>query len=349
MKRIYNILPPDPTAAQQAREHWDSIAKPLGSLGLLEDAITRIAAIQNSPDVEIGKRAIVVMCADNGVICEGVSQSDSTVTAICTEAIAGGTANINPLAACYGAEVLTVDIGVKATLSHPNLIDRKLSHGTENIAEGPAMTTAQAQQAIRTGMDIVSDCKKNGFRLIVTGEMGIGNTTTAAAISAVLLGKSPEAVVGRGAGLSTDGLARKIDVLRRAIAVNQPDPQKPVELLAKLGGYDIAGMVGLFLGGAYYRIPIVIDGMISAAAALLAYRIQPEVREYMLASHVSAEPIGSALLDALALSPILTAQMRLGEGTGGAMLLPLLDGALSVYRSAHRFSDTPIERYEKLI
>ena len=348
MNRIYNITPTDKFAEKAALERWNSIAKPLGSLGLLETAIEKIAAVQGTENVDIHKRTVVVMCADNGVVCEGVTQSDSNITSVCANAIANGTSNINALAVTFGAEVLAVDIGVNSDLNNPEILDRKIAYGTKNIAEGMAMTTEQAEQAICTGMDIVRDLKNSGTRIIVTGEMGIGNTTVSSALSAVLLDLPPCRVTGRGAGLDSERLKKKITVIERAISVNKPDKNKPVELLSKLGGFDVAGMTGLFLGGAYYHIPVVIDGVISAAAAVLACKINPLASQYMLPSHVSAEPSGKLLLESIGLKPIINAEMRLGEGTGGVMLLPLLDGALSVYNKAHRFDEISIERYREL-
>lgn len=348
MDRINKITPPDVKSALAARERWNSVAKPLGSLGLLESAVEKIAAVQGNVEVKIKNRRAVVMCADNGVVCEGVTQSDSFVTALCAEAIAEGTSNINVLADVYGAKVTAVDIGTEHAVYSERLVRRKIAYGTKNIVEGAAMTVEQAEKAIAVGMDIVRDMKLEGADIIVTGEMGIGNTTTSAALAAVLLDMPPRSVTGRGAGLDSAGLERKIAAVERAIAVNRPDRDKPIELLAKLGGFDIAGMTGLFLGGAYYHIPVVIDGVISAVSALIACEINPLAREYMLASHVSGEPSGKMLLERIGVKPLITAEMRLGEGTGGIMLLPLLDGALAVYNSAHRFDDLEMERYVEL-
>lgn len=348
MDRISRIIPTDKNAAESAELRWNSVAKPLGSLGLLENAVKKIASVQRNDDVNISRRKVVVMCADNGVVCEGVTQSDSSVTAICAEAIANGTSNINQLANMYNADVLAVDIGMNRDVENPKILNRKISYGTKNIACGAAMSVVEAEKAICTGMNIVGDLKKDGVQVIVTGEMGIGNTTTSAALASVLLDVPPSMVTGRGAGLDSEGLKRKIAVIKKAIEVNIPEANKPIELLAKLGGLDIAGMTGLFLGGAYYHIPVVIDGVISAVAAMLACKINPIAGDYMLASHISCEPSGKMLLDKLGLKPVINAEMRLGEGTGGIMLLPLLDGALAVYNHAHRFDEIQIERYVEL-
>lgn len=348
MKRIEKISHTDKVAEYAAREKWNSVAKPLGSLGLLENAVEKIAAVQGTANVDINSRAVVVMCADNGVISEGVSQSDSSVTAICVNAIANGTSNINVLSDAFGARVIAVDMGIKETSVNPRLVDKRIAGGTRNIADGAAMTPEQAEKAICAGMDIVGELKKENIKIIVTGEMGIGNTTVASALASILLSLPPRRVTGRGAGLDSAAFERKISVIERAVRVNNPDKSRPIELLSRLGGFDIAGIVGLFLGGAFYRVPVVIDGVISAVAAVIAGRINPISVEYMLPSHVSAEPAGKLLLESLALKPLITAGMRLGEGTGGVMLLPLLDGALSIYSSAHRFDDISIERYKNL-
>lgn len=348
MERLQLIKPPDSAAMDRARQRWNGIAKPLGSLGLLEEAVVKIAGMTANEEISLGKRCVVAMCADNGVIGEGVSQSDSDVTSIVAQTMAAGNSNINLMADVFSAAVFPIDIGIKEDICLPHLIGRKIANGTQNIAVGAAMSTAQAECAIAVGMDAVRDLSQQAYKIIVTGEMGIGNTTTASALASVLLDLPPEDVTGRGAGLDSAGLKRKIAVIKRAIQVNLPNKNAPVELLAKLGGFDIAGMVGLFLGGAVYGVPIVIDGFISAAAAALAAEICPTAKDYMLCSHVSKEPAGRKMLELLGMKPLITAELCLGEGTGGVLLLPLLDGALAVYRSSHRFENLPMERYVEL-
>ena len=345
MDRIKKISPADKSTYIKSGEKWDSVAKPLGSFGQLETLIQQISAIQGSEDVHIDKRTVVVFCADHGVVKEGVTQTDSSVTAICAYDIADGSSNVNAIADSCSADVLAVDIGMLTDVEHPKLLRRKVAYGTKNIAEGPAMTLEEAQKAIIVGMDIVKELKEQGIKLLLTGEMGIGNTTPTSAIAAVLLGKTPSEVTGKGAGLSSDGLNRKVKAIEKAINTNKPDAEKPIELLAKIGGLEIAGMTGLFLGGAYYKIPVVIDGVISAAAAALAYKINPLCAEYMLASHTSGEPAGEGLLKLIEKKAVIDAGLRLGEGTGGLLLLPLLDSALALYRNSHTFEDISIERY----
>ncbi len=345
MNRINEIKAANKAAYIKSGKKWDSVAKPLGSFGQLETLIQQIAAIQDSENVNIDKRTVVVFCADHGVVKEGVTQTDSSVTAVCAYDIADGSSNVNAIADSCSADVLAVDIGMLTDVEHPKLMQRKVAYGTKNIAEGPAMTLEEAQKALIVGMDIAKELKEQGVKLLLTGEMGIGNTTPTSAIAAVLLGRSPTEVTGKGAGLSSDGLKRKIKVIERAISINRPDADKPIELIAKIGGLEIAGMTGLFLGGAYYKMPVVIDGVISAAAAALAYKINPHCAEYMLASHTSGEPAGEGLLKLIGAKAVIDAGLRLGEGTGGLLLLPLLDSALALYRNAHTFEDISIERY----
>lgn len=348
MDRINNIKPANKAAYEAAKSRWDSIAKPLGSFGLLEEIIQKIAAVQDTPDVDISVRTAVVMCGDHGVVSEGVTQCGQEVTAECAKAIAEGRSNINAVAAAFNAEVIVVDVGIAADVNCGRLVKRKAVYGTRNITQGSAMTAEETEAAIVTGMDMVKELWERGTKIIVTGEMGIGNTTPTAAIASILLDLPPEQVTGRGAGLSTEGLERKINAVKRALEVNKPDKHKPLELLQKVGGAEISAMVGLFLGGAYYRVPVIIDGVISAAAAAVACSIAPLCRQYMLASHCSGEPAGEGLLANCGLSAPINAGLRLGEGTGGVLLLPLLDGALALYRNSHRFDETNIERYAEL-
>ena len=348
MDRIKQIKNSDKLAYTAAKQRWDSIAKPLGSFGMLEEMVQKLAAVQGTPDVDISARTAVIMCGDHGVVCEGVTQCGQEVTAECAKAIAEGRSNINAVAGAFNIDVIAVDVGIAADVDCERLICRKAVYGTGNIAVGRAMTAEQTESAIVTGIDTVKMLGESGTKLIISGEMGIGNTTSASALASVMLGLPPEKVTGRGAGLTSDGLQRKIEAVRRAIAVNRPDRNKPFELLQKIGGAEIAAMKGLFLGGAIYHIPVVIDGVISAAAAAIACTIEPICREYMLASHCSCEPAGEGLLAYCGQSAPINAGLRLGEGTGGVLLVPLLDGTLALYNNSHRFDETNIERYVEL-
>lgn len=345
---IHSIQPASREAMAQARRRWDAVAHPLNSLGLLEEAIVRMAGMSGSPRVDIGKRAVIVMCADNGVVEEGVTQTGQEVTAVVTENMSRSASSVCCMARLAGADVVPVDIGVASPVTGKRILQRNIRRGTANLVKGPAMSPEECRRAVLTGMAVAGERVQEGYRLLATGEMGIGNTTTAAAVAAVLLGRNPADVTGRGAGLTSEGLSRKIDVIRRGIAVNSPDAANPLDVLGKVGGLDIAGLTGVFLGGAQHHVPVIIDGVISAVAALAAMRLCPAARDYMLASHVSKEPAGQMILDALELRPVLHAGMCLGEGTGAVALIPLLDMALAVYRDMASFSDIQIDAYEHL-
>ncbi len=339
------IRPLDQNAADLAQKRWDSIAKPLGSLGKLETAVIQIAGLTGSADVSISKRCVLVFCADNGVVAQGVTQSGQEITAVVSENFTRGDTSVCAMARAAGAEVVPVDIGIAREMKVPGLIDRKVRFGTADMTEGPAMTREEAEKAVLTGMEMVRRLKEEGYGIIATGEMGIGNTTTSSAVVSVLMNKPVEEVTGRGAGLDSTGLGRKIRAIRKAIEVNRPDPADPMDILCKVGGLDIAGIAGAFLGGAVYRVPVVVDGLISAAAALIAARLCPAAKCAMLASHVSAEPAGRMLLDELGLSPMITADMCLGEGTGAVALFPLLDMGIAVYREMNTFDQNRMEAY----
>ena len=348
VEMLSGICPAGTDAGLAAERRWDEIAKPLGGLGLLERAVVRMAAMTGTPDVDISRRAVVVMCADNGVVAEGVSQTGQEVTAVVTENLSAGRSSVCRMAEVAGADVVPVDIGVARPVEGGRILQRNIRRGTGNIAKGPAMSREEAVRAVRTGAAIARELKEAGYTLLATGEMGIGNTTTSAAVAAVLLGLEPEITVGRGAGLSAAGLARKRLAVRRAIACNRPDPSDPVDVLAKVGGLDLAGLAGVFLGGALCRLPVLVDGVISAVAALAAVRMCPAAGDYLLASHASAEPAGDLVLRELGLSPLIRAGMRLGEGTGAVAAIPLLDMALAVYREMPTFEETHIEAYQPL-
>ena len=337
------IPAPSEEAAAAAKAHWDSIAKPLNGLGDLEDIVTHIAALTGSEDVRIDKRIVLVFCADNGVVAEGVTQTDASVTATMAGEIARHRSSVCRMAAAAKADVLPIDIGMLRRV--PEVRDCHIADGTRNIAAGPAMSLEQAYMAILTGIDLVRECRAMGYQMIATGEMGIGNTTTSSAVAAVLLGLPVETVTGRGAGLSDEGLRRKCAAIHRAIEVNQPKQEDALDVLAKLGGFDIAGMTGVFLGGALYGVPVLIDGLISSVAALIAARLCPGARAAMIASHCSAEPAAQQILQELGLKAVLNAGLKLGEGTGAVCMMPLLDLALAVYHDSAAFTDTGIEQY----
>lgn len=345
---IQGIVPADQEAMSRAKARWDSIAKPLGSLGLLEDAVIRVAGMTGSPDVDLSRRAVVVMCADNGVVARGVTQTGQEVTAIVAENMSSGDTSVCAMSRAAGAEVVPVDVGVARPLTGARIVQRNIRRGTADMTLGPAMTREEAVRAVLTGVEVARELRGRGVRLLATGEMGIGNTTTSSAVAAVLLGKPAEDMTGRGAGLSSEGLQRKIQAIETAIAVNRPDPADALDVLHKVGGLDIAGLAGVFLGGALCRTPVLVDGFISSVAALVAGRLCPAAKDYMLGSHASEEPASRLVLSELGLRPFLYAGMRLGEGTGAVAVMPLLDMGLAVYREMATFEDTNIEAYQPL-
>ena len=350
MKKYSEVLQmieaPNQKVIDECRTRWDCIAKPLYSLGKLEEGIIKISGILGTARFDLHKKALVIMCADNGVVAEGVTQTGSEVTAIVSENFLEMKSCACVMAKQIGAEVFPIDIGINRDTRLPG--DKKIGYGTKNIAIEPGMTREEAICGIEVGINTVFDLKEQGYHIIATGEMGIGNTTTSSAIAAVLLGLPVETVTGKGAGLSKEGLIRKIEVIKRAIDINQPDRTDPIDVLSKVGGFDIAGMVGLCLGGASAKIPIVLDGFISSIAALIAVRIEPTVYHYLLPSHASKENAGLLTLEALGLRPYLTLDMCLGEGTGAIALYPLLDMALAVYNEMSTFEQIEIEAYQPL-
>lgn len=343
---MQKIRPVDAAAMAAAKQHWDGLGKPLGSLGRLEKALIRIAGIQRTGDVHIDRKALVIMCADNGVVEEGVTQCGQEVTATVAENFLDEKSCVAIMCRRAGTKICPVDIGM--AVDTPRVEKRKIAYGTKNMAKEPAMTREQAIAAIEVGIAKAEELHAQGYEMLATGEMGIGNTTTSSAMTAVYLGLDVETVTGRGAGLSSHGLQRKINAIKQAIAVNQPDPEDPLDVLAKVGGLDIAGMCGLFLGGAAKRMPVVMDGFISQVAALTAVRLVPECADYILASHVSEEPGANILLKALEKDAFLTCGMRLGEGSGAVALFPILDFASDIYHKMSTFVQADIVEYQPL-
>lgn len=345
---IREVCPADRNMQEEAWKYWDSRCKPLRGFGKLEELVVWLAGIQRTAEPKCGKRAVVIMGADNGVVEEGVSQTGSEVTAQVLENMGAKISSVCVMSRILNADVLPVNIGMNTDAKHPAVRNCAVRHGTGNIAKGPAMTREECIRAIETGIRVVGELKEQGYDLILTGEMGIGNTTTSSACAAVIFHKDPAEVTGRGAGLSTEGLNRKVEAIRKALEVNTPDPEDPIDVMAKVGGLDIAGMVGCFLGGAYYQLPVWIDGFISGISAYFAVQLCPLAKEYMYATHSSAEPAARMILEALGMDPILHAGMHLGEGTGAAAMLPLLDQALNVYYGLPGFSEGNVETYEHL-
>ncbi len=335
----------DVNSMKSAQKRLDSLTKPLGSLGKLEDIIVKLSGINSSSNPKVDNKAIVVMCADNGVVEEGVSSCPKSVTASVTCNFTRGITAVNVFSRLTQSKVVVVDIGVDADIHNNGILNRKIRKGTWNMAKGAAMTEEEAIRGIVAGIDIVKDLKAEGINLLGTGEMGIGNTSTSSAVTAVFTGVPVERLVGIGSGLSKEAYINKIDVIKSAIEINKPDANNPIDVLAKVGGFDIAGLTGCFLGAAIYRLPIVIDGFISAAAALTAIRINPAAREYMFTSHGSAEPGADIVMKALDMKPMLNLNMRVGEGTGAALGFQIIDAAIAAYTQMGTFDDALIEQY----
>ena len=337
------IRPADGERIAAARRHWDAVAKPLHGLGLLEDAAARMAGI--APLKRDMKKCVVSFCADNGVVAEGVTQTDSGVTAIVAGNMRAGAASVCCMAAVAGADVVPVDAGMLTEVE--GLRSIKVARGTGDLAREPAMTREQCLRVLLAGMELAGELAGD-YDLLAAGEMGIGNTTTTSAVAAALLGRPASEMTGKGAGLSDEGLARKIGVIDRALALHRPDGGDPVDVIAKVGGYDIAAMTGFYLGCALHRRPAVMDGFISTVAALAAVRLCPAARDALVASHLSAEPGAGYVMEALGLPPLLRLGMALGEGTGAVSVMPLLDMALRVYFDMPSFDGIGIEAYQPL-
>lgn len=346
-KQLNNIKMPNEAKRQEARAHLDGLFKPIAGLGLLEDILTQISAIQDNLNLDIHKKAVVVMCSDNGVVAEGVSQTDKEITALVASNMAAGKSSVCRMCKVAGADVISVDIGIASDVMAQGIRNHKIAYGTNNMKLGPAMTREQAVEAIFVGIEMTRELMESGYRVIGTGEMGIANTTTSSAIASILLEQPVEVVTGRGAGLTKQGIIHKAEVIKESIRVNQPDKEDPIDILSKLGGFDIAGLVGVFLGGAIYQVPIVIDGLISSVAALLAKRLCKNATYYMIPSHMGKEPASQLLMDALGMTPVIHGELALGEGTGAAFLFPMLDMALAVYQMDETFDDYEVEAYER--
>jgi nicotinate-nucleotide--dimethylbenzimidazole phosphoribosyltransferase len=333
-RAIAAIPEADAAAAAEARAALDAKAKPRGSLGRLEDLACRVAAIRGSARPGRLEPVVIVCAADHGIADEGVSAYPQEVTGQMLRAFAGGDAAVCVLAREAGARLVVADLGVREPVGLPAVLDRRIRPGTANAARGPAMTRGEAERAIAAGLALVP----GPASIVALGEMGIANTTAASALTACLLELDPVAVCGRGTGVDDAGLERKVAAVRRALVVNDPDPADPLRVLAAVGGLEIAALAGVVLGCAARRTPVLVDGFISAAAALVATRLQPRAGGALIAAHRSPEPGHAAILDALGLEPLLDLGLRLGEGSGAALALPLVAAALAVLSDMATFS-----------
>jgi len=339
---ISGIKPPDSGAAAAARARLDSLVKPPGSLGRLEDIAASLAGISGGLYYDASKRCVIIMSSDNGVVEEGVAAAPQEVTHMMTLNFAKGVTGAAVLAKQFGADLIVVDVGVNADIDHPSVIDKKIRKSTWNIAKREAMTREEAERAVMAGVEAAIGAAEKGYKLIGVGEMGIGNTTTSSAVLCALTNIQPEQATGKGAGLKEEAYRRKIEVIRNALGKYKPDPADPIGVLAKVGGFDIAAMAGAYIGCAYTRTPAVIDGFISIIAALAAYRLNPAVRDYMFASHASYEQGFVHAARALGAEPYLNLNMRLGEGSGCPLMFALIDAACAVIRDMGTFEQANI-------
>jgi nicotinate-nucleotide--dimethylbenzimidazole phosphoribosyltransferase len=331
------VAPVDAGAAARAQVRLDHKTKPRGSLGRLEELACRLAAIYRTADPELLARAVVVMAADHGVAEEGVSAYPQEVTAQMVKNFLTGGAAINVLARQHGVRIIVADLGMKCPVVLPQVRDYRMGAGTANFTRGPAMSCDTAVRALEAGIRLAEELTAAGIGLLAVGDMGIGNTTTSSAMTAVLTGESPERVTGRGTGIDEERRRRKVDAIERALRINRPDPANALDVLAKVGGFEIAGLAGVMLGAAAHRVPILLDGFITGASALAAVGLCPSVRDYLIASHRSVEPGHETILRHLELRPLLDLDLRLGEGTGAVLAMSLAEAALRILREMATF------------
>lgn len=338
---------PDCKIYKKVLENWDSIAKPLDGMGRFETITAQIGAILGTDEINLSKKAVIIMCADNGIVKEGVSQSGQDVTAAVAGQMGKGASSVGKMAEAIGADTIPIDIGINGKERIAGVLNRKICRGTRNFSKEPAMKREEAVRAIFTGMAIVDECKRKGYQILATGEMGIGNTTTSSAVAAALLRCGTDEVIGRGAGLCDEKLQRKKKIITEAVEKYKLYEAETLTVLETVGGLDIAGLAGVCIGGGVFHIPIVLDGVISVAAALLAERMVQGTVQYLIPSHKGKEPAAEKLMKELGLEPVIDGQMALGEGTGAVMMLSLLEMALCVYRKRTLFSDINVGQYER--
>lgn len=324
---------------EEAQKRLDNLLKPQGSLGKLESIAKRLAGISGELNYEVKGKSIMIMSGDNGVVEEKVSSFPQEVSLLVAETMASGISGVAVLAKHAGASLRVVDLGLAGDVKHEDIINRKIKRGTANMLKGPAMSREEVVKAIEIGIEETNKAIDAGVNLLGTGEVGIGNTTSSSAVLFALTEGDIDELVGRGAGLTDEGLANKKRVIKEAIEVNKPVAGDPIDVLAKVGGFDLAGLTGCYLAAAARRVPIVIDGFISGAAAVAAYKLAPAVRDYMFASHLTEEPGGKMIADILELEPMLTMNMRLGEGTGCALAFNIIEAATKIMNEMGSFAD----------
>ncbi|MEW6070042.1 MAG: nicotinate-nucleotide--dimethylbenzimidazole phosphoribosyltransferase [Candidatus Thermoplasmatota archaeon] len=341
---ISKIKPLDIESMKLAKERQDELTKPQGSLGRLEELSIKIAGIKRDAFPSINHKVIITMAGDHGAAEEGVSAYPKEVTYQMVYNFVNGGAGINVLARHVGAKVVVVDMGVAADINNSLVVNKKINYGTRNFVKGPAMTRDEALRSIEAGVEVVEAELKNGIDIIGAGDMGIGNTTPSSAIVACITGKSVRDVTGRGTGVNDDIFERKIRVIERALELNKPDPKDPMDVLAKVGGFEIGGLAGVMLAGGANNIPIVIDGFISGAAALIAVKLSPQLKDYLIPAHCSAEPGHKAIFDYLGIKPLMDLDMRLGEGTGAALGISIAEASCKILREMATFKSAGVSK-----
>ena len=329
------------------KKNWDALAVPLDGMGRFSKFLTRIGAVLDDEKIDIGKKIVLVMCADNGIVAEGVSQSGQEITRIVAEGMGRGESSVCKMAQRTGIHILPVDVGINTKEHMAGVRACKIREGSRDFLLEPAMSQEETLQAITVGMELVRELKERGYRLIGTGEMGIGNTATSSAVASALLHEDVKRMTGRGAGLDDKRLQRKYEVIEQALETYGLYEADAFTILQHVGGYDIAALTGVCLGGAVYGMPVVLDGVISMTAALVAATIKPEVKDFLIPSHESREPAVQILMKALQTEPVIRADMALGEGTGAVMMMELLDMAAAVYQEMRTFADAKIDAYER--
>ena len=350
------ILPPDKTVYELVKKHWDDVAKPLDGMGDFEDLICKIGAIQKSENVKLDKKALLIMCSDNGIVKEGVSQSDSSVTLSVAKNMARGKSSVAVMAKKNGIDVFVYDVGIDTDEEFEGLINAKIKKGTNDFYIEPAMSEEDALKAINIGINLVKECADKNYDILLTGEMGIGNTTTSAAVCASIILSSVYApdtedlinkLTGRGAGLDDEKFLNKKRIIRESIEKYSLKNADAFTILKTVGGFDIAALTGVCIGSAIYGIPVILDGVITMTAGLVAEKICPGVKDYFILSHKGKEPASNIISETLGLKPVIDSNMALGEGTGAVMMTSLLGDALCVYNNAARFSEIAVENYKR--
>ena len=328
----------------KVKKEWDRVSKPIDSFGRFEKLHSKIAAIQGLGAPDFDHMRLIVSCGDHGIVEEGVSQTDQEVTRICATNIAKGLTTAGVMAKSLGIDIVAVDVGINSAEEVPNTLNRRVKYGTCNFLKQPAMTVEEFSRAVQVGMDLVAESKEQGYNILLIGEMGIGNTTSSAVVAGYLLDLNAEAVTGRGAGLDDSGFSKKRAVV--SMALSMYSGLDPVEICANFGGLEIACMTGIVLGGALYKVPIILDGMISMVSALVADRLLENTKDYLIPSHLSKEPVAMKLAKKLAVEPVLDAQMAVGEGTGAVLMAANLKMVDVVFNRALKFGDSGVEQYK---